>query len=264
MMRLWPVFILISLFASACMKAKAQREDLGPEFSADQISSALERATDKADLSGIAAGQNVQYSHTRRIENSETVLDLGSRRVDVLDRVDGTDLTTVTLRVSELMRNMAGAFESKITEDQLLLKRSPAAANSTALGSAHAFLMREIHGMADETTPRRTSFHHLKETDAIIDPPLAVKGRTSCNGLNPCSLHVHYVQFELVIWQDDKNYQKISFDFGFSLQTPFLPYGSEFEQLNGVMITDCRSTYVPIQSRSVYVRDCFDLEDFKK
>lgn len=257
MHRVLQLLMVTSLVLVSCKQAKERREDLGPEYTGEQITDALLKITDKADISKIAVGQNVEYSHTRRIENAETVINMGARMVQAIERTEGIDATKIALMIQELQRDGAGKFATKVSEEEYLIAKPTAA--SMSFGMA---LARDVRTMATGGTGKVT-FHHLKQNDAIIDPPLAIKQRSDCGGLNPCSLRVHYVQFEMVLWQDDRNYQKISFDFGFSLQTPFLPYGRDFELFNGVLINDCRSTYVPIESRTVYVRDCFDLANFK-
>jgi hypothetical protein len=248
--------VFASLILVSCKQAKERREDLGPEYSGDQISDALLKATDKADISKIAVGQNVQYSHTRRIENAETVINMGARIVEAIERTDEDSATKIALMISEATRQNDGKFATKVTEDEYLIAKPGAMSFGMALA-------QDVRTMATGAAGKIT-FHHLKESDAVVDPPLEVKQRGDCGGLKPSSMRVHYVQFEMVVWQDDKNYQKISFDFGFSLESPYLPYGNDFELFNGVLINDCRSTYVPIESRTVYVRDCFNLEDFKK
>ena len=90
-----------------------------------------------------------------------------------------------------------------------------------------------------------------------------LKARSDCAGLNPCELPAHFVQFDMVIWSSSDNYQKISFDFAFSTKTPFIPFGRDFDQMSGLLIVDCRSTYVPVTNRTVYVRDCLTLDDFQ-
>ena len=65
-------------------------------------------------------------------------------------------------------------------------------------------------------------------------------------------------------WENETDFQKVSLDFAFSLNPPFLPFGADFEQLSGIMVTDCRATYIPIEGRTVYVRSCKTLEDFQK
>jgi hypothetical protein len=43
-----------------------------------------------------------------------------------------------------------------------------------------------------------------------------------------------------------------------------IPFGRDFDQYSGLLVADCRSTYIPLETRTVYVRDCLTLDDFKK
>ncbi len=81
---------------------------------------------------------------------------------------------------------------------------------------------------------------------------------------NPCALEVRYIRFDMVQWYDDGTASKVALDFGFSVQPPFLPFGEDFDQLSGLMVLDCRSTYIPIEGRTVFLRDCMTLDDFDK
>lgn len=249
---------LLLVVLVGCKKAKAKREDLGPEISSETINEALSKAAEGASITTLAKGQNVRYSHTRRIENEETVIDMGERRVEVIDRQDTKTEARFTMRIVDKERLDNGDYRTVITEDSQWVDKLTTGSLLPA-GHVQALGVQASSGKAGKIT-----FHHLFEEDAIVDPPLAMKLRADCGGLSPCQLRVHYLQFDMALWEDDTNYQKITFDFAYSLDTPFLPFGEYFELLNGVLITDCRSTFVPLQSRTVYVRDCYSLEDFKK
>ncbi len=267
---------LLLLTLLGCKQAKETKENLGPEVPSEKVSDLLAEASNGANLDGIAKGQYVRMVHTRRIENSETVVDLGSRTVEVLDRQDTADSARITMYILEMQRLNNGTFLAKETEDEYELQKTATAdapqgvpyALATPLymrmSSPEALIQKLRQGVTATASGERITFHKLKQSTATIDVPPAVRLRPDCGGLSRCELKVRYVQFSMVLWEDNDTYQKINFDFAFSVQTPYLPYGRDFEQLNGVMITDCRSTYVPIESRTVYVRDCFDLNDFKK
>jgi hypothetical protein len=113
----------------------------------------------------------------------------------------------------------------------------------------------------------KSSFHRLRTSEAVLPAPAAVKGRTGCGGISPCEIPVNIVQFDLVVWYNDGSYQKIAIDLALSNKTPFIPFGPDpqsFDRLNGLLVTDCRATQVPVEGRTVYLRDCLNLEDFQK
>lgn len=265
-----PLLLTVML---GCKQAKAKKEDLGPAMDIKLLDDALVRVAEGASFNTLAVGQYLQFSDIRRLENEETAITLGGRRIDVIDRVDTPEQARFTLHITDSLRQNDGKFRTKLTEEALWLDKVPVApASLRALGTstrrsmtAEAIVQSTVQAMADDEEKKKVTLHHLRESDASIAPPTAVKMRADCGGLNPCELRVHYIQFDLVIWENTSDaYQKISFDFGFSTQTPYLPFGKEFDQLSGLLITDCRSTFVPLESRNVYVRDCLDLEDFKK
>lgn len=255
-----------------CMKGKAKKEDLGPEVSPEAIDQALSKAIGTGDVTRTAVGQYLLYSTVRRLENADSVITLGGTRVEVLDRQDkdADPLANFTLRITQSTRMGDGSFETTQSESPLTF-RKPATATSLALPSSLRRLnAKAIVERAMEETPLggggpvKTTFHHLQESSATIDPPPTVKAKSNCGGLNPCQLDVRYVQFDLVMWSSDTDYQKVALDFAFTSQVPFLPYGQDDQQLSGLLLTDCRSTYVPIEKRTVYVRDCLNLDDFQK
>lgn len=258
-----PVFLTVML---GCKKAKAFKEDLGPEVSGQAIDDALGKAVQGANFDYIRVGQFISYSSNRRLEAEETTINLGNRRIEVTNRQDSADGTQATfnLQITKSDRMGDGGFETVIFEEPLVLNVS---SFSAALGnvrptSEKALRAQVLRAMAD--TPERVSYHHLRESSAVIDPPDAVKNRVGCGGLSPCKIPVNYIQFDMVIWKSTTEYQKIALDFAFSTVTPYLPFGESFDQFNGLMITDCRSTYVPIESRTVYVRDCLSIDDFNR
>lgn len=259
--------VLLSVMIG-CMKATAKKEDLGPEVPSQEITNALARATQGSDLNSLAVGQYLSFSDTRRIENSESVIDLGGRRVEVLDRKDTTTEAHFTMRVVNTQRLLNGKFETTTSEDALWLTKvaSSAAIPMRLRATRDNSLTAEdlSMGVSTQSQPQRITFHHLHESNGVLDAPPAVKSRANCSGLNPCEIPAHFLQFDMVRWQDATNYQKFSIDFAFTNKTPFIPFGHDFDQLTGVLIVDCRSTYVPVDSRTVYVRDCLSLDDFQK
>lgn len=262
-------FVLFSLVG--CIKAKASKEDLGPEVPPASIDQALSKAIGAGDVTHTAVGQYLLYSLVRRLENNDSVMTLGGTRIEVLDRQDkDTDpLANYTLRITQSNRMADGSFETTQSESPLTF-RKPATSMAIAPPELSELNTKAIvaHAMDESTQggsgPVKTTFHHLKESTQIIDPPPTVKAKSNCGGLSPCQMTVHFVQFDLVLWSNDTDYQKVSLDFAFSSQAPFLPYGEDDQQLSGVLLTDCRSTYVPVDGRTVYVRDCFNLDDFQK
>ena len=263
-------FFLFTLVG--CVKGKASKEDLGPEIPPAAIDQALSKAIGAGDVTRTAVGQHLLYSTVRRLENADSVITLGGTRIEVLDRQDkDTDpLANFTLRITQSTRMSDGSFETTQSESPLTFRKPAAAAAAFVPPSLSQLNAKVIaaHAMDEAPLggggPAKTTFHHLKESSATIDPPPTVKAKSNCGGLNPCQLDVRYVQFDLVIWSNDTDYQKVSLDFAFTSQVPFLPYGQDDQELSGLLLTDCRSTYVPLEKRTVYVRDCLNLDDFQK
>ncbi len=261
-------FVLTLLMS--CMKAEEEKADFGPEIPASSIDLALSKAIHNADLSGTAVGQFLSYSVTRRLENEETTINLGGTRVSVFDKVcDPVDCSaklTFTLKIEKTTRLADNTFEVRQSEEPLILRKGPIAPASFGPTpgklSAASLAQHRVGALAKK--PTRVSFHRLRESDGNMDVPAVIKNKPGCGGLSPCELPVHYVQFDMVQWFSDETYQKISLDFAFSLKTPYLPFGEDFDQLNGVLVTDCRATQIPVEGRTVYLRDCMSLEDLQK
>lgn len=260
------LYLLLALTLSSCIKAREKKEDLGPPVASEKINDALLGATNGATLDTLAVGQSLSFSTTRRVENGDSEITLGARKIDVIDRQDTNDEKRFTLRISKSRRLDDGSFDSTVTEDALWIPKAQATATGLLApsGSLTAESLAQSVAAEDSSPPERVTFHHLRESNGVMDPPTRVKARSDCGGLNPCELRVHYVQFDMVLWANDSDYQKISIDFAFTDRVPYLPYGKDFDQLTGALIVDCRSTYVPVNDRTVYVRDCSTLNDFQK
>jgi len=245
---------LALVLLSSCMKATEKKEDLGPAYSEQQINDAIIKAASKgAHLRPVSSSTFLSFANTRRIENSETMINLGQRLVKVKD-MDSTG-SHITLEITEKQRRNDGTFSPDIvSEDYFDIPASTASAGTAVMGT--------LKPLALDFT---ATYHHLRESDGTRDAPPAVRGRSNCAGLNPCTIPVHYVQFDIVAWSKDQStYQKFSRDFAFTEALPYLPFGSNLTRLTGSPILDCISTFVPIDGRTVYVRDCMDLDDFQK
>lgn len=237
-------FVLV--FVSGCMKAKPKREDLGPPVPSNKITEALLGASEGATLDDLAVGQYLTFALTRRVENAGSMILLGARKIEVMNLKVVDDENRFTLRIINDTRKEDGTFDRMVTEESLWLRKvSVANLVKTA-----------------EASEGRSSFHNLRESNGVLPPPQAVRERPGCGGLNPCEIPVHYVQFDLVLWNNETDYQKISIDFAFAYKTPYIPYGKDFDQLP--IVVDCRATYIPVNDRTVYVRDCLTLDDFQK
>ncbi len=242
-----------------CQKIEEEQPDYGPEVAGTEIDLALSKAIHGASFDATCVGQYVKYNVTPRLENEEVTTLLGTTHVEVFDREDTATEAKFMLRITQSERLTGnGQFEVRVTEEPLVLQKvSLVGATSTKAFEAKAV-------QTAERKIDRITYHNLREFTQTEDAPKAVRERAGCGGLSPCSLEVRYIRFNMVQWYDDGTRQKVAFDFAFSTQTPFLPFGNDFDQLNGLMILDCRSTYVPIERRTVFVRDCLTLEDLQK
>ncbi len=260
-----PLFLTLMI---GCKKVEAEKTDYGPEISGDAIDHALSKAINGASLSNVTVGQYVDYDVNRRLENEETVTTLGATRIMVIDKEENSDRVKFTLRITKSTRMNDGTFETKVTEEPMFLdKQKEQTSLSQVAASRYSSESLKARAMAEATPLKKTTkvtFHRLQEfTEPLAAPPLT-KNRADCGGLTDCQMMVRYIRFDMVQWYDDGSQQKISLDFGFSLDTPYLPFGEEFDQLSGLLVLDCRSTYIPIEGRTVYLRDCQTLEDLQK
>ncbi|MGE0525631.1 MAG: hypothetical protein AB7G93_07675 [Bdellovibrionales bacterium] len=249
---------LLLVLVIGCKKAKEEKEDLGPEVAGEQIDQALNKAISGSNLSHIRPGQMVEYLETQRIETEETVINLGGTFIEVI-RPDPEDEKKLALLITKRVRLEDGSFETKITEEPFEIADAPSLL-------ATGFKVTALRSQMAQTKakPERITYHKLREFERTIDAPPRTRLRSDCGGLNPCQISVRYIQFDMVIWSSETEYQKISFDFGFSVQTPYLPFGTDFDQLSGALVMDCRSGYIPVGARTFYVRQCKDLVDLQK
>ncbi|MGZ3723586.1 MAG: hypothetical protein ACXVA9_11675, partial [Bdellovibrionales bacterium] len=217
-----------------CMKAKEIKEDLGPENSPQSVNGALGEIETKANFDHLAIGQFLIFTDTRRIENGDSAILLGQRKIDVLDRQDTTTQAHFTIRIVNSVRQLDEKYETTATEEALWLNKVSSAVTSLGLKpvTPQKLSAESLAHSSDASVPapKKITFHHLRTSDGIVPASLTLKNRNDCAGLNPCELPAHFVQFDMVIWADDTNYQKISFDFAFSTKTPFIPFGTDFDQ----------------------------------
>lgn len=261
------LFVVVLLFG--CKKIAPEGADFGPAVNGQAIDAALNKAVEGASLDSIHVGQFLDHTVIRRLENEENTMTLGGTRIEVIDRVDTETIANFTLRISKSQRLNGGEFETRVSEETLPLKKSSFAALARPRVTAESLAVEAKsapHVQANGATRKvtRVTYHNLRETSETLPAPKAVAARPDCGGISPCALNVKYVRFDMVQWYDDGGTSKVSLDFGFSVQPPFLPFGEDFDQFSGLMVIDCRSTYVPVEGRTVFVRDCMALEDFQK
>lgn len=247
----------------SCIKAKEEPADLGPQVLDTEIDMALNRAIKGRSIAGTALNQYTTYATTRRFENEETVLNLGDSHVKVTAKKESTASWDFTLEIRQTERLDDGTFDIKNTESTLEVPKNPTVTNLIALTQQMQVRSKDAFAMAE---PIRVTYHRLRETNTEIDPPPAVKNRAGCGGLSPCKLPIRYVQYDLVKWYSEAEFRKFAIDLGFSLSTPYLPFGprTSTDQYNGLLVVNCAGTQVTIPDRTVFLRDCVSIEDFQK
>jgi hypothetical protein len=254
------VFLILMM---GCKKAKATKEDLGPEIDPDTVSQALDKAISGASLDHLNVGQYAEYAITQRVENEEGARILGSYRVEVVKREETTGSYTYTLLIARSERQSDGNWETTLTEEPLTLDKPPPALMPATLPQPRPTTAMALSSLASRPVKRQT-YHKLREFTGTLPAPYKVRLRADCGGLSPCEIQVHYVSFDIVEWYDDESYRKLSLDLGFSHATPLIPFGEGFEKLSGLLVLNCRATYIPVEDRNYYVRQCSTLDDFQK
>lgn len=258
------------LGALSCQRAKEEKADLGPQATGEEIDHALALAVGRSSLAGMHVGQYVNYSILRRLENSENVIVLGTVNVNVAnaDKSGDPTQTKYTLEIAKSYRQENGGFQTVLSEEPLVVDHGSALTSQTLTADAIRIAQATVRarGVAGvlAAQPKKVTYHKLRSSTGTMPVPERVAGRSGCGGVSPCELPVRYLRFDIVAWYTDTDYQKVSLDFAFSSSTPWIPFGKEFDQLSGILIADCRSTYVPVEDRNVYVRDCQQLDDFQK
>jgi hypothetical protein len=269
---------LILVFLAGCKVAKETTEDLGPAFTDEQVDEALNKAIEGYTFRYIHVGQFVHYDMNRRLENQETTINLGNLDVRIKaikDQEPGDDPNSITfiVKAEQNDRNASGGFDTKITEEPLTLIYSPSLSDALKVSALDA--MRSTASAARVTTASLRSqagamasqpvtYHHLKTFTTEMDVPEKVRETADCGGIPNCKLRVNFIQVQMVVWKSESSYQKYALDLAFSPDMPYIPFGDGMDQLNGLMVQNCQSTYVPIEKRTVYVRDCLILDDFRR
>jgi hypothetical protein len=265
------LFVLLTPFLFAlvlgCNRIKAEKVDYGPEVSDDDVNNALVKAVSGRTFNNIAVGQYVDYDINRRLENEETVMTLGRLHSKVIDKKEDADTVTFTLQVTRSTRMDSDAFETVVTEEPLILEKAKDITFAQVVRSqysAQSLRAQSLAEKADGPKKTRVTYHRLQEFTKVVDAHNYIKPRNDCGGLTNCQLTIRYVFFDLVQWYENGQSQKVSLNFGFSPDSPFLPFGDDFDQMNGLLVTDCRSAYIPVTGRTVYVRDCQNIQDLQK
>lgn len=261
---------LVLLFLMGCKRAKEEKADLGTLAAATEIDEALHKAVSGRTLRTLHVGQFVDYSITRRIENNEMLITLGALNVNVIKEEDLGNTMKYILQINKSYRNDRGGFQTVTTEEPLVLQKS---ANATAAAAGVPSRVSELTASAarvraSEDRPiKKVTYHKLKYSEGTLPVSDRLRARAGCGGLNPCEFPVRSVSFDVAFWYSDDDYDKIRFEFAYSVATPWLPFGDEddfFTQTTGLLVSDCRSAYVKVEDRNVYVRDCQQLEDLQK
>lgn len=247
---------LALLLLMSCKQAHEFHAPLGPEVSSSDLDAVLGKAIEGASVEKLQKGQMLHYEESVRINNSDPNLLESTNDLTVIDRYDDVDTQTtrITTHRSQNMRTVDGdGWRNVESEDTLEIPTAPVISAS---------LLMSVGTRADDsdspTPPKRITYHNMRVSEGDIDPPDKVKSRPNCSNLHNCRVHVTYLSYDEVRWQDDTHYDKRSYDFELTSDLPFMNQG-----LYGIMTSGCVGFFQNINGKNYYLRDCQYVSDLQ-
>lgn len=156
--------------------------------------------------------------------------------------------TNSALATSNSLMDIVNPFQA-MENMGLLVTRNPFA--NQFLSYVRSALSLSANSSSSATA--RRSFHNLKKSSAIQAPPDSVQKQVNCGGVKDCKLHVYKVAFDMLVWTDPSNPDKVHREFSLSPDVPFL----------SSLVSQCDTLLVPLEKGKTIVTLCEDVVNFK-
>ncbi len=257
-----------------CQGDEGQPVDYGPETPQASIDDALNKPLATVDPTQIQLGQYVDILQTQVLAGQvyNTTGEIGRT---VVDRQE-TD-TDITFKILE---KVATYSDQKVISRELIrsaqknvpgTKTTSAHPNEVDTFHASSLWIPDIFSQdrknpfinsminllinnvsASATDPVKVTYHNLKVSQGLADPPAAVQKQANCGGVANCKIELHKVSFDMVVWKSDPP-DKIHREFALSPQVPFFAN----------LMSECDSLLVPVGDVKTLVTLCSDVDNFR-
>lgn len=270
--------ILLILSASvilSCQKIEETDPPLGEQVSATAIQNEFRKVEQNVDPFGARKGDALALMLNVMVETPGNVQTLGLMQREVIEHnetptaveykirnIDYTveDNTTTevrneicTMTLTNQITYSCPSWEEEEGEEPSLSAK--AWTNSRSL--LNKMLAQSHPAAKSEEAPIERRYYNLKTAQETITPPEAVRNRENCSGLDPCSIRLHYVQFdELERYKDGRTRRK-RWDYALTSDLKYL--GTE-----GIEYQTCLSESIDYEGRPVLLKQCLFVYDLIK
>lgn len=252
------LFLITLCVATLSCQRKPQTSPLGPPTSLAAIDRAQEKSLSKLDPYSIQDGQSVH-----KIETIEVVTPQGPMRslskewitsvVGVENSINNRTIVTNKKVIDKFWdEDFTYQFKSvyyldQVSNmnliDQLNAKTYEAGTIVDQLKQANSLREDQIEGVA---------FHNLAVRQVALNLPELVKQKPGCLGFANCQIRSDLITYDIVFLIADGTTRTNSVEWYISSEVPFF---------SGV-IKQCASTFMPVESVRVLVKQCVEVVDF--
>lgn len=268
---------LISLLMAGCLQADMDGEptDFGPEVSSDAVLDALQLPLQNQDPFAIQLGEFKYYSVSQDIGAGQSRSVLMDTGITITQKTVEPTRVLLTAIVHEFTYDQYGTPSKVSREVPLCIPKvedgcgaSEESANEKSVPTMKLARLKAqliAQSMGEKAIPLsrdyavssqavKVTYHRLKTSMEVTDPPPLVKARTDCGGIAQCKIRNYKVSFSEVYWTDGKP-DPLIYELSMSPDVPFL---------SGQMET-CQTVLAPIgdSGHKVLLKQCETVKDFR-
>jgi hypothetical protein len=249
------LLILISGFLlSSCLEKIEEKEaPLGKAASDQQVSDAIDKATEGVSLWNSKVGHYTEYEYNARIELN-SVFRLGKVDRELLAIKENEKTHNFVYLENYFEYEMSGAIKDEWHKEQVIQVAKRMSAFSLVKSNSN-FVCDGI----DETDSSGDTYDCLKYFNLgfkymKMDVPVAIKNRANCGGVSGCQLNVRFLAYDEVKWRKNEAVKKAEYKMYITPEVPHLfpesgipPVLSlcireiqDFAERKNVLVTSCR------------------------
>lgn len=250
---------VILLFFFGCKEITEEKAPIGVPVEAAVIEQELQKALEGTSVHNVKKNEQVVFELNQTLENGASSPYLYLKQ-HVIQLHDTPDYFAFTYNEITEDPNAEPGTKPKVVEKDspLYIPRPTGSALSLqengmyALQNLNLFSERRAETLSNERPVVNVTYHDLHvETEIQSAPPL-VRQDANCRGVPDCQIRVTRIRFDQVNWYSTEDYDKLRYTLEISPDVPYL----------GRVISDCVSTQVPYEQRTVYIKECQVLLDF--
>lgn len=261
--------------ATSCLKKQNLKEDLGAEFSAEQVQNTLASVWGSEDPHTMAVGEFASYEVTQNLQDAQTSV-TGSKGYTVVKKTNSADNLDYNMEVAIQTEEIKDG-QSKLSTDVVdfpvskplaldpgadaqsfsLLKNVQTYTAEEQLNLLTTSVLYQLYFMCSPQKDYKLSCHNVVVQEGVMTAPKKTVDAGHCKAGTDCKLNVKKISLDIVYHsaESEDEYEKVKVSAIITRDTPYLARVLQYCQRGLISVKE--------NNQKVLVTLCKTNNDFK-